>query len=265
MSHDPHDPSPDDYHHTLHHDVDIPSLKPRVTLLGRMRAYFFAGILVTAPAAITFYVAWLIIGFIDAQVTSLLPGRYNPNEILPFSIPGLGLIILVVFLIAVGAFAAGFLGRMAVRTSENLLARMPVIRSVYGAVKQIFETVLATQSTAFRQVVLVEYPRRGIWAIGFVSGVTRGEVQNLTEDEVINVFLPTTPNPTSGFLLFVPRRDLVVLNMSVEDGIKMVVSGGIVTPPDPRPAEEQKVPLVGSQETDAPPPVPEDRQPQVDA
>lgn len=241
--------------------VEIPSVAPRMTMLGRLRAYFFAGILVTAPAAITFYVAWLFIGFIDKQVTSLLPGRYNPNEILPFSIPGLGLIILIVFLVMVGAFAAGFLGRFAVRTGENLLARMPVIRSVYGAVKQIFETVLATKSTAFRQVVLVEYPRRGIWAIGFVSGITEGEVQNLTEDELINVFLPTTPNPTSGFLLFVPRRDLVVLSMTVEEGIKMVVSGGIVTPVDPRPAEERKVPILASTEIDAPPPVPEDRRP----
>ncbi|MCA1939447.1 MAG: DUF502 domain-containing protein [Caenispirillum bisanense] len=257
MSHDPHEPAHD--HH--HEPVDIPSVKPRITLGGRLRAYFFAGILVTAPAAITFYVAWLIIGFIDQQVTSLLPSRYNPNDILPFSIPGLGLVILIVVLTMIGAFTAGFVGRMAVRLSEGMLARMPVIRSLYGAVKQIFETVLATQSTAFRQVVLVEYPRRGIWALGFVSGVTKGEVQNLTEDEVINVFLPTTPNPTSGFLLFVPRRDLVVLNMTVEDGIKMVVSGGIVTPPDPRPPEESKVPLVRSNELEQPPAVPEDRQP----
>lgn len=257
MTNDPHEPSPQSHHEP----VEIPSVKPRITLGGRLRAYFFAGILVTAPAAITFYVAWLIIGFIDQQVTSLLPSRYNPNDILPFSIPGLGLVILIVVLTMIGAFTAGFVGRMALRFSESLLARMPVIRSIYGAVKQIFETVLATQSTAFRQVVLVEYPRRGIWAIGFVSGVTRGEVQNLTEDEVINVFLPTTPNPTSGFLLFVPRRDLVVLNMSVEDGIKMVVSGGIVTPPDPRPREETKVPLVRSNELEPPPPVPEEHQP----
>lgn len=259
MSHDPTTPTSDQSSHD--HPHDLPPVKPRMTLGGRLRAYFFAGILVTAPAAITFYVAWLFIGFIDEQVTSLLPSRYNPNEILPFSIPGLGLVMLVAALTMIGAFTAGFLGRMALRFSESILARMPVIRSLYGAVKQIFETVLATQSTAFRQVVLVEYPRRGIWAIGFVSGVTKGEVQNLTADEVINVFLPTTPNPTSGFLLFVPRRDLVVLNMSVEDGIKMVVSGGIVTPPDPRPPEEAKVPLVRSNEPEPPPPVPVDRQP----
>ncbi len=222
----------------------------RMTLGARLRAYFFAGILVTAPAAITFYIAWLLITFIDGQVTGLLPGRYNPNEFLPFSVPGLGLVILILFLILVGMMTAGFVGRLLVRTSERMLARMPVIRSVYGAVKQIFETVLAQQSNAFRQVVLVEYPRRGIWCLGFVSGTTVGEVQNLTAEETVNVFLPTTPNPTSGFLLFVPRSDLVVLNMTVEEGIKMVVSGGIVTPPDRRPTEQQKVPLVGAHGTD---------------
>jgi len=233
-----------------HADGETPSAPVvRMTLGARLRAYFFAGILVTAPAAITFYTAWLLISFIDKQVTGLLPAPYNPNEFLPFSVPGLGLVILILFLILVGMLTAGFVGRLFVRTSERILARMPVIRSVYGAVKQIFETVLAQQSTAFRQVVLVEYPRRGIWALGFVSGTTLGEVQNLTEDETVNVFLPTTPNPTSGFLLFVPRGDLVVLTMTVEEGIKMVVSGGIVTPPDRRTEDEQKNPLVRAHRT----------------
>ncbi len=141
---------------------------------------------------------------------------------------------------------AGILGRLWVRTSEGLLARMPVIRGVYGAVKQIFETVFAHQSTAFREAVLVEYPRRGIWAIAFITGRTKGEVQNITEEECINIFLPTTPNPTSGFLLFVPRKELVPLSMTVEEAIKMVISGGIVTPPDTRPLEEQKVPKVAA-------------------
>jgi uncharacterized membrane protein len=222
---------------------------PRVTVAGRLRAYFFAGMLVTAPAAITFYMAWLLITWIDSMVKGLLPERYE--LFFPGSIPGLGLVLLIVFLILVGMFTAGFLGRLVLRISESILARMPVIRSIYGAIKQILETVLAQQSSAFRQVVLVEYPRHGIWAIGFVSGSTKGEVQNLTADECVNVFLPTTPNPTSGFLLFVPRSDLVVLNMSVEEGIKMVVSGGIVTPPDRRPADVQKVPVLSSKSEDA--------------
>ena len=133
-------------------------------------------------------------------------------------------------------------------SGERILARMPVIRSLYGALKQIFEAVFNRSSTAFRKVVLIEYPRRGIWVIGFITGSTEGEIQNLTEDTLINVFLPTTPNPTSGFLLFVPEKDVYELSMTVEEGIKMVVSGGIVTPPDRRPLNEQKTPHIASGE-----------------
>ncbi|WP_366940633.1 DUF502 domain-containing protein [uncultured Rhodospira sp.] len=213
-----------------------------LSLTARLRNHFFAGILVTAPAAITFFVAWKFIEFVDKRVAAFIPEQYH----LPFSIPGVGLLVMVLILIGIGAFATGLVGRILFRLGERLLNRMPLIRNIYGALKQILETVLAQQSTAFRQVVLVEYPRRGIWAIAFITGVTEGEVQNLTAQECVNVFLPTTPNPTSGFLLFVPRQDLIVLDMSVEEGIKMVISGGIVTPPDRRPAEVRQVPLVDS-------------------
>ena len=212
----------------------------------RTRAYFFAGILVTAPIFITFYLAWLFIGFVDSKVTPLIPVKYNPETYLPFALPGLGLVILILFLTLVGAFTAGFMGRVWTRYSERMLARMPVIRTVYSALKQILETVFADHSAAFREAVLVEYPRRGIWAIAFITGRTKGEVQNMTEEECINIFLPTTPNPTSGFLLFVPKKDLIPLSMTVEEAIKMVISGGIITPPDRRPAEEQKVPLTAA-------------------
>jgi uncharacterized membrane protein len=216
-------------------------IRLRPSLGSRLRAYFFAGVLVTAPMAITFWLAWQIISWIDRSVKPLIPAKYNPETYLPFSVPGIGLIVAFLFLTVVGAFAAGLIGRLFVRTSERILARMPVIRSVYGALKQIMETVLAQQSRAFRDVVLIEYPRRGIWAIGFITGTTEGEVQEITENTVVNVFLPTTPNPTSGFLLFVPKKDLTILSMSVEEGIKMVVSGGIVTPADRRPPEARKV------------------------
>jgi uncharacterized membrane protein len=218
-----------------------PQPKPRRVGLGsRLRAYFLAGILITAPISITIYIAWGFISWVDRQVIPLLPDRYNPENYLPFSVPGIGLLIVLAGLTLIGALTAGILGRLFVNTSERLLNRMPVVRSLYAATKQIFQTVLAQKSTAFRDVVLVEYPRRGIWAIGFITGTTEGEVQELTETEVVNVFLPTTPNPTSGFLLIVPRSELVPLNMSVEEGIKMVVSGGIVTPPDRRPPEQRR-------------------------
>lgn len=205
-----------------------------------IRGYFLAGVLVTAPIGITFYISWLLIRWVDAQVTPLLPPAYNPETYLPFAIPGLGLVIVFIVLTFIGWSTAGLLGRLWTRVSEHFLGRMPVIRSVYGAVKQIIETILQQQSTAFRDVVLFEYPRRGSWALGFITGQTQGEVQNLTADDVVNVFLPTTPNPTSGYLLFIPKRELVVLDMTVEEGIKMVVSGGIVTPPDRRPAAERE-------------------------
>ena len=213
----------------------------------RMRAYFFAGILVIAPISITFYLAWLFIGFVDGKVTPLLPAKYNPETYLPFALPGLGMVILVIFLMMIGAVTAGFMGRLWTRLSERMLTRMPVIRNIYSAVKQILETVLADHSKAFREAVLVEYPRRGIWAIAFITGRTEGEVQNVTEEECTNIFLPTTPNPTSGFLLFVPKKDLIPLSMTVEEAIKMVISGGIITPSDHRPKDQQDIPLTSAQ------------------
>lgn len=224
----------------------------QVGLWARMRGYFLAGLLVVAPVGITFWLSWLVLSFIDARVTPLIPEAYNPNTYVPFGIPGLGVLVLLLFVTFVGALTRVLLGRWMVRGGEHLLSRMPVVRSIYGATKQIVETVLANQSEAFRQAVLFEYPRRGSWAIGFVTGKTIGEVQNVTEDDVVNVFLPTTPNPTSGYLLFLPRRELVELSMSVEDAIKMIISGGIVTPPDQRPVAQQEIKLVGRADGETP-------------
>lgn len=223
------------------------SVRSQMSLPQRLRAYLFAGILVTAPIFITFYLAWLFVTFVDSKITPLIPAKYNPETYLPFALPGLGLIILLIALILVGALTAGFFGRLWGRVSDRILNQMPVIRNIHSAIKQILETVLAQQSNAFREAVLIEYPRRGIWAIGFITGTTKGEVQNMTEEECINVFLPTTPNPTSGFLLFVPKKDIAPLTMSVEEAIKMVISGGIVTPPDRRPEQEKSIPVVSAQ------------------
>jgi uncharacterized membrane protein len=207
--------------------------KPRAGFITRLRNYFFAGILVTAPIAITAWLAWEFVAVIDNTVTPYIPARWNPENYLPFSLPGLGVVVVVFGLIMIGFLTAGFLGRTAIAAGERLLSQMPVIRSLYSAVKQIFETVLKEQSRAFREVILLEYPRKNCWALGFITGPAESGIQELTPDDPVNVFLPTTPNPTSGFLLFLPRRETQVLAMTVEEGIKMVVSGGIVTPPDP--------------------------------
>ena len=206
---------------------------------GKLRAYFFTGILVTAPVMITFFVAYKVIVFIDVSVNRLLPPQFKPDNFLqlksyyddlPFTIPGLGIIILVAALILVGMFAAGFLGKFFLKLGEWIVYKVPFISSVYSLLKQIFETFLSGKSNAFKKVVLLEYPRKGIWILGFVSADTEGEVREILGREMVNVFIPTTPNPTSGFLIFVPREDVVELDMGVEEGIKFVISGGIVAP-----------------------------------
>ena len=207
---------------------------------GKLKAYFFTGILVTAPVMITFFVAYKLIVFVDVSVNKLLPPQFALNNYLPFTIPGLGIIILVVALILIGMFAAGFLGRFFLRLGEWIVYKVPFISSVYSLLKQIFETFLSSKSDAFKKVVLLEYPRKGIWILGFVSTDTEGEVKDIVKKDMVNVFIPTTPNPTSGFLIFVPREDVVELEMSVEDGIKFVISGGIVSPEELKKKKKSK-------------------------
>nr|WP_246499433.1 DUF502 domain-containing protein [Azospirillum soli] len=200
-----------------------------------------AGVLVTAPTAVTIYIAWWFVSLIDGHIRPLIPAAYNPENYLPFSIPGIGVLTVIVVLTLIGAFAAGYVGRLVLRIGEGVVGRMPVVRSIYGAVKQIFETVLAKKSNAFREVVLIEYPRLGVWSLGFITGSAHPEVQKVSAEEMVNVFIPCAP-PTAGYLLIVPRREVTVLDMTVEDGLKLVMSGGIVTPPDRKPREVTATP-----------------------
>jgi uncharacterized membrane protein len=213
-----------------HHGDPQSAIGFHMTLRARLRAYILAGILVTAPLAITAYIAWLVVSFVDTTVTRLLPPLYNPNNYLPFTVPGVGVIVVIWALATVGWLTAGLLGRMIVGTSEAVVSRMPIIRSVYGAVKQIFETLLAARSTAFRQVVLVEFPRKGIWRYAFVTGKTPGKTQTLAPDGLVNVFIPNTPNITAGFLVLLPPSDIVEVDITVEEALKLMVSGGIAIP-----------------------------------
>ena len=213
-------------------------------LMARLRGWFFTGLLVTAPVLLTIYITWLFVDIIDGQVEALMPSGLRDyisvNAPIIGKIPGVGLLIGVIMITFIGAIAAGFLGRWLIRLGERILNRMPVVRSIYGASKQILETVLSTQSDAFREVVLVEYPRKGLWVLGFVTGATKGEVKDMMSEQTVNVFIPTTPNPTSGFLLFCPNKDITYLDMNVEDAVKLVVSGGIVTPPYKQPKASKK-------------------------
>ena len=197
---------------------------------SKLRAYLFTGILVTAPVAITFYMAYKFIFWVDRFVNKMLPPSLQLDEFLPITIPGLGLIILVIALMLVGMFAAGFMGKFFLSLGEWIVYKMPFVSSVYSVLKQIFETFLSSKAQAFNKVVMLEYPRKGIWILGFVSSETKGEPHQYLGGEMLNVFIPTTPNPTAGFLIFVPKEDTIELKMSVEEGIKFVISGGLVEP-----------------------------------
>ena len=151
---------------------------------------------------------------------------------MPMTIPGFGLLFLVGFLMLIGMFAAGFLGRFFIRLGEWFVAKMPLISSIYSLLKQIFETVFSSKTQAFKKVVMLEYPRKGIWILGLVSADLQGEIEEKLPDEMVNVFIPTTPNPTSGFLIFVPRKDVIEMDMTVEEAIKFIISGGLVEPKD---------------------------------
>ncbi len=209
-----------------------PPSRQKPGLFARLRGNFFAGIVLVAPVLLTIYLAWTAITLIDETIVPWVPAVYNPETYLDTYIPGLGLIFFLVFTTIVGSFTKNLFGRQLVRLAESWVARMPVIRSIYNALKQIAETILSQSETSFKQACLVEYPRKGLWAIAFVSTRTTGEVPGKAgEQEMTSVFLPTTPNPTSGFLLFVPTKDVVVLDMTVEEAAKLVISAGLVVPP----------------------------------
>ncbi|MDA9559049.1 DUF502 domain-containing protein [Alphaproteobacteria bacterium] len=199
-------------------------------IFHRIRTYFFTGLAVTAPIGITIYLSLIFINLIDDNVKNLVPIKYNPDTYLPFNIPGTGLIVAVFSLILIGFFTAGIFGRFFVKIGENIINKLPIVRSIYNALKQVFQTILGASSKAFREVVLIEYPRKGLWAIAFITSETKGEVNGKLKHKSVNIFLPTTPNPTSGFMLFVPTKDIIRLQMNIEQGMKLVISGGIITP-----------------------------------
>ncbi|MFV0476053.1 MAG: DUF502 domain-containing protein [Pikeienuella sp.] len=206
---------------------------PKRTLLQRLRTNFLAGIVLVGPVALTVYLAWTTITLIDESIVPWVPSVYNPGTYLGSDVPGFGVIVFLLFTTVIGWLTKNIVGRQIVRLGESWVARMPVIRSIYNALKQIAETILSQSQTSFKKACLVEYPRKGIWAVAFVSTETRGEIPTrLDGREMISVFLPTTPNPTSGFLLFVPVEDVVMLDMSIEEAAKLIISAGLVTPPN---------------------------------
>jgi uncharacterized membrane protein len=205
-------------------------------MLKKLQTYFITGLVVLLPTVVSIYVFLLLFNFIDKLILGKLPfAEYIPGlnylNSLAQKIPGVGFISTILLILLIGILAKNIIGKRLINFFERLMLSLPVVKSIYNAVKQIIEAFIRQDKDAFQKVVLLEYPRKGLYALAFVTGTTRGEIQAKTRQEMINVFLPTTPNPTSGFLLLVPREDLIPLEMSVEEGIKLIISGGVVTPP----------------------------------
>src|SRR3990170_5618668 len=207
--------------------------EPASSHLGaRLRGYFLTGLIVVGPVAITLYVVWWFINLVDAWVKPLLPQAYLPETYLPFNVPGVGLIVGIFGLMVVGALAAGLFGRTIVSYGEMMLDRMPVVRGVYRLVKQIFTTVFSKSGTSFKRVGLLEFPRRGLYCLVFLAGDPPGEVEEKIGggNPLITVFMPNGPNPTTGFIVFVPASEVISLDLAVEDAAKLIVSAGLVGP-----------------------------------
>ena len=223
-------------------DLSAEPKKPK--RLSGLRASFLTGIVVIAPVGLTLWLIWTVAGWVDGLVLSLIPAGYQPEKYIGINLRGIGVVILLIFTILVGWVAKGLIGRSLIGFGESLVDRMPVVRSIYSGVKQIAETVFAQSERSFEKACLVQYPRKDIWAIGFISTEAKGEVlaKAETNSDMLSVFVPTTPNPTSGFLLFFPREDVIELDMSIEEAAKLVISAGLVSPPERKPANEASPP-----------------------
>lgn len=230
-----------------------PSPRRRWRLFSGLRNNFLAGLVVVVPIAITMWMIWTFVGWIDSWVLPFIPSAYQPEAFFRrwfgpetnINVRGIGVVLFLIFTVIIGWMAKGLIGRSLLAWSESLVDRMPVVRSLYNGIKQIAETVFSqSQEAKFDKACLIEYPRKGIWAIAFISTKAKGEVDLRidVENDIMSVFLPTTPNPTSGFLLFVPKSDVIELDMSVEDAAKLVISAGLVYPNDKDPSTANNTP-----------------------
>jgi uncharacterized membrane protein len=220
-----------DEHHKTDGPLHVERRRPP-GLLARLRSSFLTGLVVILPIALTMWVIWTVTGWIDGWVLPFIPAQFQPHQYIGIDLRGVGVVIFLVFTVVVGWTAKGIIGRSLIRWGEGLVDRTPVVRSIYNGLKQIAETVFAQSETNFDKACLIEYPRKGVWMVGFISSSAKGEVAEklpLTEP-YFSVFVPTTPNPTSGFLIFAPESELIDLDLSIEDAAKLVISAGLVYP-----------------------------------
>jgi uncharacterized membrane protein len=213
------------------HDLD-PTARPKWSARIRLRNYFLTGLIVAGPLTITIYITWWFITWVDGWVKPLVPEAYLPETYLPFPIPGFGLVIALTGLTLLGFLTANLVGKSLLNLGEVALSRMPVVRGIYKGTKQVFETIFSANGTSFRTVGLVQFPVKGTWSIVFISSPAGAQMQEQLPDagEYVGVFLPCTPNPTTGFFFYLPRREVIELAMSVDDAAKLVMSAGVIQP-----------------------------------
>ena len=195
-----------------------------------IRRYFVTGLLIWVPLAITAWVLSLIVGTLD-KTLHVLPSAFHPRQTLGVDLPGAGVILTLLIIFITGVLAANFIGQHLVKWWELLLARIPVVNSIYNSVKQVSDTLFSSSGNAFRKALLVQYPREGSWTIAFLTGQPGGDVANHLQGDYVSVYVPTTPNPTSGFFLMMPKEDVIELDMSVDEALKYIISMGVVAPP----------------------------------
>ena len=205
-----------------------------------LRNYFLTGLLVIVPISVTGYVIWVLIKAMDS-ILRFVPAKYLPETYLRVPIPGLGLTLVVIIVLAVGILTRNFLGSKLIQLGEKIVDRIPLARILYISVKQLMEALILQKSKAFQKAALIEYPRQGVYVIAFITGESRGEIQRVTQKKMMNVFVPTTPNPTSGFYILVPEDEIILLEMSVEDAFKLIMSGGILSPTERKPGGVPKI------------------------
>ena len=207
--------------------------------MAALRKWLFTGLLVVVPGVITAWVLAWIVGMLDVTL-AILPEAWQPDRLLGFHIPGFGVLLTLSILLAVGALASNFAGRKLVALGDALVSRIPVVRSIYSSVKQVSDTLFSESGNAFRTAVLVQWPREGVWTVAFITGQPSGEVAGYLRDEFVSVYVPTTPNPTSGYFVLMRKSDCVELDMSIDAALKYIVSMGVVAPPDPVALEAAK-------------------------
>jgi uncharacterized membrane protein len=216
--------------------ADDPHPHFHVRPMARLRNYFLTGLAIAAPLFLTVYIVRTFIGWIDGWVTPLIPAAYKPDTYIHYSVPGFGVVVALIFITLLGFLTANFVGKRLVMLGESLLARMPIVRNIYSGLKQIFETAVSPTTRPFQKVGLIQFPSKGLWSIVFLTGDSQGEVGAKipgASGDIVSVFVPTTPTPISGFLVFVKRSEVIVLDMTVEEAAKLVISAGIVAPDFP--------------------------------